>query len=193
MEDELEHSRSSLVFEVRNNFIFAVLYLLIDLICSIRNHCLDYHVPPGKFLQTLNTYWTRPSPTSSLLRPDKVILGEAILFCTGAINWMLDEVKSNKCFIITSFIIPHQNLLNSDWSFTHQHFRCLVLSAFDSCHMTDIMLPCQANICHMRDIMIPCKPNIYHESFRKVILRRVLVLILIILKQCESERDNKLG
>ena len=53
---------------------------------------------------TLNTDWTRPSPTSSLLRPDKVILGEAklspILFCTGAINWMLDEVKSNKCFII---------------------------------------------------------------------------------------------
>ena len=52
----------------------------------------------------LNTYWTRPSPTSSLLRPDKVILGEAklspILFCMGAINWMLDEVKSNKCFII---------------------------------------------------------------------------------------------
>ena len=52
----------------------------------------------------VNTYWTRPSPTSSLLHPDKVILGEAklspILFCTGAMNWMLDEVKSNKCFII---------------------------------------------------------------------------------------------
>ena len=52
----------------------------------------------------LNTYWTRPSPTSSLLRPDKVILGEAklspILFCTGTINWMLDDDKSNKCFII---------------------------------------------------------------------------------------------
>ena len=52
----------------------------------------------------LNTYYTRPSPTSSLLHPDKIILGEAklspILFCTGAINWMLDEVKSNKCFII---------------------------------------------------------------------------------------------
>ena len=35
----------------------------------------------------ISTYWTRPSPTSSLLRPDKVILGEAklspILFCTG--------------------------------------------------------------------------------------------------------------
>ena len=35
---------------------------------------------------------------------DNVILGEAklspILFCTDAINWMLDEVKSNKCFII---------------------------------------------------------------------------------------------
>ena len=35
---------------------------------------------------------------------DKIILGEGklspILFCTGAINWMLDEAKSNKCFII---------------------------------------------------------------------------------------------
>ena len=55
-------------------------------------------------LKLLNTYWTRPSPTSSLLHPDKVILGEAklspILFRTGAMNWMLDEVKSNKCFII---------------------------------------------------------------------------------------------
>ena len=55
-------------------------------------------------LTTVNTYWTRPSPTSSLLHPDKVILGEAdlspILFCTGVMNWMLDEVKSNKCFII---------------------------------------------------------------------------------------------
>ena len=30
-----------------------------------------------KWILTLNTYWTRPSPTSSLLRPDKVILGEA--------------------------------------------------------------------------------------------------------------------
>ena len=27
--------------------------------------------------ETVNTYWTRPSPTSSLLHPDKVILGEA--------------------------------------------------------------------------------------------------------------------
>ena len=41
-----------------------------------------------------------------LLDETKVILGEAklklspILFFTGAINWMLDEVKSNKCFII---------------------------------------------------------------------------------------------
>ena len=52
----------------------------------------------------LNTYWTRPSPTSSLLCPDKVIMGKAklspILFCTGSFNWMLDEVKSSKCFII---------------------------------------------------------------------------------------------
>ena len=52
----------------------------------------------------IHTYWMRPSPTSSLLHPDKVILGEAklspILFCTGEINWMLDEVRSNKCFTI---------------------------------------------------------------------------------------------
>ena len=27
-----------------------------------------------------------------------------ILFCTGAINWMFDEVKSNKCFIIPKTI-----------------------------------------------------------------------------------------
>ena len=57
----------------------------------------------------INSYWTRPSPTSSLLRPDKVILDEAklspILFCTGAINWMLDEVKSNKCFIIPKKLV----------------------------------------------------------------------------------------
>ena len=42
----------------------------------------------------LNTYWTRPSSTSSLLHPVKVILGLAklspILFCTGAMSWMLD-------------------------------------------------------------------------------------------------------
>ena len=60
------------------------------------------------YLPTLNTYWTRPSPTYSLLRPDKVILGERklspILFCTSAINWMLDEVKSNKCFYYTEKI-----------------------------------------------------------------------------------------
>ena len=51
----------------------------------------------------LNAYWTRLSPTSSSLRLAKVILGEAklspILFCISAINWMLDEVKCNKCFI----------------------------------------------------------------------------------------------
>ena len=39
-----------------------------------------------------------------LLRPDKVILSETklspILFCMGAINWIKDEVKPNKCFII---------------------------------------------------------------------------------------------
>ena len=62
--------------------------------------------------------------------------------------------------LISAIIIPHQKLLQSDWSFTHQHFSCLFLSAFESCHMIDITLP--------------RKPNIYHPSFRKVILRRVL-------------------
>ena len=56
----------------------------------------------------LNTYWTRPSTTSSLLHKDNVIFGETklspIRFCTGAINWMLDEVKSNKCFNIRNKI-----------------------------------------------------------------------------------------
>ena len=76
--------------------------------------------------------------------------------------------------MIICIIIPHQKLLQSDWSVTHQHFRFLVLSAFESCHMIDIVLPRKPNICHVRDIMLPCKPNIYHSSFRKVILRRVL-------------------
>ena len=67
--------------------------LLLDVKVDLNNRCY-----------LINTYWTRPSPTSSLLHPDKVILGKAklnpILFCTGAMNWMLDEVKCNKCFII---------------------------------------------------------------------------------------------
>ena len=56
------------------------------------------------FSSLSNNYWTRLSPTSSLLRPDKVILGEAKLspvsFCKGAINRMLEESKSNKSFIV---------------------------------------------------------------------------------------------
>ena len=40
--------------------------------------------------------------------------------------------------MIIAFIIPHQTLLQSDWSFTQQHFRCLVLSPFESCHMINI-------------------------------------------------------
>ena len=47
-------------------------------------------------------FHNRNNKHSSLLRPDKVILGEAklspILFCMDAMNWMLDEVKSNKCY-----------------------------------------------------------------------------------------------
>ena len=76
--------------------------------------------------------------------------------------------------MIYIFIIPHQKLLQSDWSFTHQHFRCSVWSPFESCHMVDITLPRKPNICHVRDTMLLCKPNIYHASFRKVILRRVV-------------------
>ena len=71
-------------------------------------------------------------------------------------------------------IIPHQKLLQSDWSFTQQHFRCLVLSPFESCHVIGIMLPRKPNVCHVRDIMLLCKPNVYHASFRKVILERVV-------------------
>ena len=48
-------------------------------------------------------------PTFSLLGPDKIILAQAklspILFCTGTINWMLGEVKSN-----THFIIPKKSV-----------------------------------------------------------------------------------
>ena len=63
-------------------------------------------------------------------------------------------------------IIPHQKLLQPDWLLTHEHFRCLVLSPFESCHMINIMLPCKPNIRHVRDIILLCKPNIYHMSFR---------------------------
>ena len=76
--------------------------------------------------------------------------------------------------IILRIIIPHQKLLQSEWSFTHQHFRCLVLSPFESCHMIYIMLLRKPNICHVRDIMLLCKPNISHASFRKVIRRRIV-------------------
>ena len=88
----------------------------------------------------------------------------------------------------------YYKLLQSDWSFTHQHFRCLVLSPFESCQMIDIMLPRKPNICHVRDIMFLCKRNIYHASHRKVILRRVVCSDTYNpYKQCESERNNKLG
>ena len=73
---------------------------------------------------------------------------------------------------ILNTIIPHQKPLQSDWSFTFQHFRCLALSTSESCRMIDI-IPFKPNICHVRNIMLPCKPNIYHASFWKVILRRV--------------------
>ena len=95
-------------------------------------------------------------------------------------NYLWFIVHLSFCFqlscllTINCLIIPHQKLLQSDWSLTHQHVRCLVLSPFESCHMVDIMLPRKLNICHVRDIMLLCKPNIYHASFRKVILRRVV-------------------
>ena len=126
----------------------------------------------------------------------------------GIISWILNRAKDVVGWVsqnlwalvvgvgglIYTFIILHQKLLQSVGSFTHQHFRCLVLSAFKSCHMIDIMLPCKPNICHARDIMLPCKPNIYHVSvIQESNSEKSSVLILIILKQCESERDNKLG
>ena len=33
--------------------------------------------------------------------PNIIFSFRPLLFCTGAMNWMLDEVKSNKCFIIS--------------------------------------------------------------------------------------------
>ena len=51
----------------------------------------------------------------NLLHLDKVILGEAkpspILFCTGAINCMLDKVKSNKCFLIPKKIDSNKQVV----------------------------------------------------------------------------------
>ena len=76
------------------NFMACGVNFMLDILYSYLAGCCPI----------LNTYRTRQSPTSSLLHPDKVILGQAtlspILFCTGAMNWMLDEVKSNKCFIM---------------------------------------------------------------------------------------------
>ena len=89
--------------------------------------------------------------------------------CYRSVRYRFFSFQSAKIIII-----PHQKLLQPDWLFTHQHFRCLVLSPFESCHMINIILPRKLNICHVRDIMLLCKPNIYHASIRKVILRRVV-------------------
>ena len=99
-----------------------------------------------------------------------LILGKSAIF-----NQCYAVTTSNiGLYRISSFIIPYQKLLQSDWSFTNQHFRCLILSPFQSCHVIDIMLPRKPNICHVKDIMLLCKPNAYHAPFRKVILRRVV-------------------
>ena len=77
-------------------------------------------------------------------RTSKVEFGER---SRGPIKFVVKLVESrliliNICLRKTfCVIIPHQKLLQSDWSFTHQHFRSLDLSPFESCHMTDIMLP----------------------------------------------------
>ena len=84
------------LFYKRDYFLLYVLYLndFTWVILSLTTN-----------IKSLNTYWTRRSPASSLLHMEKVILGEAklspTLFCPDAINWMLDEVKSNKCFIVS--------------------------------------------------------------------------------------------
>ena len=88
-----------------------------------------------------------------------------------------------------SYIIIPQKLLQYDWSFTNQHFRCLVLSPFESCHVIDIMLPLKPNICHVRDIMLLCKPNVYHVSFRKVILRRVVCSLILEINKHEINKS----
>ena len=56
---------------------------LLDYVTEVMYHLLklvQFHFEDGNFksgfgieLLLLNTYWTRPSPTSCLLRPDKVI------------------------------------------------------------------------------------------------------------------------
>ena len=72
-------------------------------------------------------------------------------------NYLWFIVHLSFCFqlscllTINCLIIPHQKLLQSDWSLTHQHVRCLVLSPFESCHMIDIMLPRKLNICMSRE------------------------------------------
>ena len=84
---------------------------------------------------------------------------------------------------ITKITIPHQKLLQSDWSFTHQHFRCLGLSPFDSFHMTDNMHLRKPNICHVKDTMatwgkvtFPCGTLL--EKVRHYLLRREDAVIL---------------
>ena len=107
-------------------------------------------------------------------------LSHCLMYCAspGLIKLRIDNF--NKVNELKRLIINKSDYYTSSetpaicWSFTHHHFRCLVLSPFESCHVIDIMLPHKPNICHVRDIMLLCKPNIYHASFRKAILRRVV-------------------
>ena len=87
-----------------------------------------------------------------------------------------------------SIIKPHQKLLQSDRSFTHQHFKCLVLSAFESCHLINIMLPRKTYICHVRDINASLQTQYLSCVVQESNSDKSSVLTL---KQ--NERDNKLG
>ena len=81
-------------------------HILLRSIEFARKHNISYvtdirfaTLSSGEQITILNTCWTRLNPASSLLCLDKANLSP-ILFCTGAINWMSEEVKPNKCLII---------------------------------------------------------------------------------------------
>ena len=60
----------------------------------MENKCTTEHTYRQEYsCLIINTYWTRPSPKSSLLCPERVILSEAKLICPGVTNWMLDGAE----------------------------------------------------------------------------------------------------